>query len=171
VPSAERYRREKAARASRGTTPYRERIASARLERLGLTKSQAEGHPKPSEASVRELFSRSDFEATIYTGVLGDPDNPARTVTFWSDRPTQVRAGRYMRLTRDLREERICPTAFGRKVRRMRPIGGFRPLADPRAVLALIETTARVDIVFEYRGRQRPRRARPTRSRHPRGAR
>lgn len=158
MPDRERYRREKARLAAKGTTPFRERVS--RLERLGLTRSQAEGHPRPGEPSARELFSEPNYEATIFTGVPGDPDNPPRTVTFWTDRPTDVRAGRYMALTRSLREERITREAFRRKVRRMRPIGAFRPLDDPTAVLALIQTTAREDIVFDYRGRARPRRAR-----------
>jgi len=41
-----------------------------------------------------------------------------------------------MALTRALREQRIGADEFRAKVRRMRPIGGFRPLDDPRAVLA-----------------------------------
>jgi hypothetical protein len=165
MPSAKRYRRQKATLASQGTTPFKERVAPKRLERLGVTRSQAAGKPQPGEPSVRELFSAPDFEATIYTGDPGDPANPSRLITFWTDRPSQVRAGRYMRLTRDLREERILPEDFRRRVRRMRPIDGFHPLDDPRAVLALIQTTVREDIVFEYRGRQRPRRARPSQPR------
>jgi hypothetical protein len=68
-----------------------------------------------------------------------------------------------MQLTRALREQWISPEEFRKRVRRMRPIDGFRPLDDPRAVLALIQTTAPSDIVFEYRGRSRPRRSRPRR--------
>ena len=161
APSADRYRREKEQLARRGTTAYSERVF--RLEQLGLTRSQAAGHPRPSETSARELFSQPDYQATIYVGVRGDADNPPRLVSFWTDRPTDVRAGRYMALTRSLREERIAPTDFRRKVRRMRPIAGMRPLDDPEAVLALVQTTAREDIVFEYRGRARPRRARARR--------
>ncbi|MDA8311417.1 MAG: hypothetical protein M0Z46_12555 [Actinomycetota bacterium] len=156
MPSADRYQREKDRLARRGITPYGERVS--RLEALGLTRSQAAGHPRPNETPARELFSQPDYRATIYVGVRGDPDNPPRVISFWTDRPTDVRAGRYMALTRALREERITPTEFRRKVRRMRPIGGMRPLDDPEAVLALIQTTAREDITFEYRGRARPRR-------------
>ena len=155
-PSADRYQREKERLARRGVTPYGERVS--RLEALGLTRSQAAGHPGPSETSARELFSQPDYRATIYTGIRGDADDPPRVVSFWTDRPTDVRAGRYLALTRALREERVTPSAFRRRVRRMRPIGGMRPLDDPEAVLALVQTTAREDIVFEYRGRARPRR-------------
>lgn len=70
-----------------------------------------------------------------------------------------------MQLTRALREERISSEDFRKKVRRMRPIGSMRPLDDPRAVLALIQTTPREDITFEYRGLARSRRARPHRVR------
>ena len=161
MPNADRYRRERDRLARRGTTPFRERVS--RLEALGLTRSQAAGHPGPSETSARELFSQPDYRATIYTGIRGDADDPPRVVSFWTDRPTDVRAGRYLALTRALREERVTPSAFRRRVRRMRPIGGMRPLDDPGAVLALIQTTAREDIVFEYRGRARPRRARARR--------
>lgn len=171
MPSAERYRRQREALIRRGTTPYRQRVAPSRLVRLGLTRTQAEGHPGSGEESVRELFGRPDYEATIYVGTPGDPDNLPRVVTFWTDRPTDVRAGRYMALTRALREERITPEDFRTKVRRMRPIGGMRPLDDPRAVLALIQTTTREDIVFDYRGRARPRRARPSRPHNARGTR
>ena len=163
MPDRERYRREKQRLAQRATTPYAERIS--RLERLGLTRTQAAGHPEPTEPSARELFSRPDYRATFYVGVRGDADNPPRPISFWTDRMTDVRAGRYMALTRALREERITPAAFRRKVRRMRPIGGMRPLDDPEAVLALIQTTVREDIVFEYRGQARPRRAGTRRSR------
>ena len=163
MPSAKRYRGQKLALASRGTTPFKERVAPKRLERLGVTRSQAAGKPQSGEPSVRELFSAPDFETTIYTGTFDDPSNPPRPITFWADRPAQVRGGRYMALTRALREERIEREEFQRRVRRMRPIGGFRPLDDPRAVLALIQVTAPSDIVFEYRGRSRPRRSRPSR--------
>ncbi len=165
MPSAERYRREKERLARRGTTPYRQRVAPSRLARLGLTRTQAEGHPGPSEESVREIFGRSDYEATLYVGTPSDPANLPRAITFWTDRPTQVRAGRFMQLTRALREERISSEDFRKKVRRMRPIGSMRPLDDPRAVLALIQTTPREDITFEYRGLARSRRARPHRVR------
>ncbi len=171
MPSAERYRREKARLARHGTTPYGQRVAPSRLERLGLTRHQAEGHPAPGEQSARELFSRPDYKATIYVGTPADPDNLPRVVKFWTDRPTDVRAGRYMQLTRALREERISPEDFRKKVRRMRPIGGMRPLSDPWAVLALIQTTPREDISFEYRGLARSRRARPKRSRSGRSLR
>jgi len=165
MPGAERYAREKAALAKKGTTPYKERVASARLEKLGLSRSQAEGHAQAGEPSARAVFSAPNFEATIYTGVRGQAGNEPRFVTFWTNRPTQVRAGRYMELTRALREERISRQDFQRKVRRMRPIGGMRPVDDPEVVLALMQTTRREDIVFDYRGRSRPRRARP----RPRG--
>jgi hypothetical protein len=163
MPSAKRYRREKAALANRGTTPFKERTSPARLKKLGLSRSQAAGKPRSGERSARELFSAPDFKATLYTGVVGQVGNGPRTVTFWTDRPTDVRAGRYMALTRALREQRISPDEFHAKVRRMRPIGGFRPLDDPRAVLALIQVTAPSEIVFEYRGRSRARRSRPSR--------
>jgi hypothetical protein len=163
MPAAKRYRREKAALARRGTTPFKERTSPVRLKKLGLSRSQAAGKPRPNEPSVRKLFSASNFETTIYTGTFGDPSDPPRLITFWADRPTQVRGGRYMALTRALREQRIGADEFRAKVRRMRPIGGFRPLDDPRAVLALIQVTAPSDIVFEYRGRSRPRRSRPSR--------
>lgn len=171
MPSAERYRKLKASLARRGTTAYRQRVAPSRLVRLGLSRTQAEGHPAPGEESARELFSLPDYKAIIYVGTPADPANLPRVVTFWTDRPTDVRAGKYMQLTRALREERTSPDDFRRKVRRMRPLGGMQPLSDPRAVLALIQTTPRKDIVFEYRGLARSRRARPKRSRSPRRAR
>ncbi len=168
-PSADRYRREKDRLARRGITPYDERIS--RLEALGLSRSQAAGHPRPNETPARELFSQPDYRATIYTGIRGDADDPPRVVSFWTDRPTDVRAGRYMAHTRALREERVTPIEFHRRVRRMRPIGGMRPLDDPEAVLALVQTTAREDIVFEYRGRARPRRGGRRRQRSTKGGR
>lgn len=163
MPSRERYEREKTALARKGTTAYKQRTAPARLKRLGLTSTQAAGKPRRGERSARAVFARPDFKATIYTGVPGEPGKEPRRITFWTDRPNDVRAGRYMQLTRALREQRISPEEFRKRVRRMRPIDGFRPLDDPRAVLALIQTTAPSDIVFEYRGRSRPRRSRPRR--------
>ncbi len=163
MPSRERYAREKAALARKDTTPYKQRTAPARLRKLSLTSTQAAGKPRRGEAPAREIFSRPDFKGTIYTGVPGEPGNEPRRVTFWTDRQNDVRAGRYMQLTRALREQRISPDAFRKRVRRMRPIAGFRPLDNPRTVLALIQVTAPSDIVFEYRGRSRPRRSRPRR--------
>lgn len=44
MPTAARYAREKAAAAARGTTPYRERIASAARRKPGATRAVLAGH-------------------------------------------------------------------------------------------------------------------------------
>ncbi len=149
MPSRERYEREKAAAARKGTTPYRQRTSPTRLKKLGLTTSQAAGKPRSGEPSARSLFARLDYKATLYTGVPDDPSNLPRRVTFWTDRQNDVRAGMYMQRTRALHEERISHEEFQEKVRRMKPIAGYRPLDDPRAVLALMQTTVPSDIVFD----------------------
>jgi hypothetical protein len=58
------------------------------------------------------------------------------------------RAGRYLALTRLLRENRVSPSAFARRVRRWRPIAGVPLLADPRRVLALLQMGASDDLEF-----------------------
>jgi len=151
MPPAERYRREKEALARHGTSPYKERVS--RGERLGLTASQAAGKPRRGEESASDFLAAPAWTTTFYAA------DPPRTVTITSDRRTAQRVGRYMRLTRDLREERITPDEFRQRVRRRAPIAGLRLLDDPRAVIGLAETTDRDDLIFES-GRSRPRRSR-----------
>ncbi len=151
MPSAERYARQRARAERRGTTPYRQQVD--RGSKLGLSPSQSVGKPHGDEQPASAVLSEADWTATFYAA------DPPRVVTVTTDRHTAQRIGRYMRLTRDLREERISQEAFRERVRRRQPIGGYRLLDDPRAVLALAATTARDDLIFES-GRSRPRRTR-----------
>jgi len=151
VPSAERYAREKARAERRGSTPYRQRID--RGGELGLSPSQSIGKPTRQERPASAILSEARWTATFYAA------SPPRVVPVDTDRRTAQRIGRYMRLTRDLREQRISPEAFRERARRRPPISGYRLLDDPRAVLVLAETTVRDDLIFES-GRSRPRRNR-----------
>jgi hypothetical protein len=151
MPIAVRYAREKARAERRGSTPYRQRVA--RGGELGLTPSQSVGKPHTGEQPASAVLSEAAWTTTFYAA------DPPRAVTVTTDRRTAQRAGRYMQLTRSLREERISPETFRDRVRRRPRIAGYRLLDDPRAVLALAETTSRDDLVFES-GRSRPRRTR-----------
>jgi len=151
MPSAVRYARQKARAERRGSTPYRQRVA--RGGELGLTPSQSVGKPHRGEQPASAILSAAAWTTTFYAA------DPPRVVTVTTDRRTAQRSGRYMQLTRALREERISPESFRERVRRRSPIAGYRLLDDPRAVLALAHTTPRDDLVFES-GRSRPRRNR-----------
>jgi hypothetical protein len=86
-------------------------------------------------------------------------DDPPRLVTVRVDYRTAQRAGRFNALGRTLREARITPEEYVRRARRYQPIGGYQPLADPSAVLALYVASTTDEWIFES-GRQRPRRTR-----------
>jgi hypothetical protein len=89
-------------------------------------------------------------------------DGEAHLITIDTDLHTAQRAGRFNALGRALREARIAPEEYRRRARRYKPIGGYQPLDDPRAVLALYVTSTSDEWVFES-GRQRPRRTRISR--------
>jgi hypothetical protein len=73
-------------------------------------------------------------------------DDPPRFVVIQSPTRGEVRrAGTYQSLTAQLRSGRISPTAFRRRVSRWAPIAGHGFLADPDAVLAIIEARRAAD--------------------------
>jgi len=124
-----------------------------RAERLGLSTSQARGHANANELSLRELQGLPAWTVTF------PADDPPRLVTVRTDYRTAQRIGRYDRTLRQLREGRITPDQFTHYARRVKLIGPFKVVSDPRVALALTETATPEDWVFES-GRQRPRRAR-----------
>jgi hypothetical protein len=66
-------------------------------------------------------------------------------------RRDRSRAGRYADFVGKLDIGRLSPAEFGRRVSRWRPIAGERFLADPDAVLAILEQRRAQDVdVFVY---------------------
>ncbi len=124
-----------------------------RGERLGLSRSQALGHPRQGERAASEVFSEERWVVTFPAG------DPPRLVTIETDLRTAQRANRFNRLGRMFREARITSEEYRRRARRLQPIAGFTPLADPRAFIALTVASSLEEWVFES-GRQRPRRTR-----------
>ncbi len=83
---------------------YARRIAKSK--KVGLSSAQARGHAKPNETLASAVESKKAWTVTVYL------DDPPRPVTLITDRPSSRRAGRYMQLTRQLREARIAPSEF-----------------------------------------------------------
>jgi hypothetical protein len=127
-----------------------------RGERLGLSRTQALGHPRQEERAASEVLSEHRWVVTF------PADHPPRLVTIDTDLHTAKRAGRFNALGRALREARITPEDYRRRARRYKPIAGFEPLSDPRALIAVTVASTRDEWVFES-GRQRPRRPRSSR--------
>ncbi len=124
-----------------------------RGEQLGLSRSQALGHPREGERTAHEVLSEHRWIVTF------PADNPPRLVTIDTDLRTAQRAGRFNALGRALREARITSEDYRRRAHRFKPIAGFEPLSDPRALIALSVASTPEEWVFES-GRQRPRRTR-----------
>jgi hypothetical protein len=124
-----------------------------RGEQLGLSRSQALGHPREGEPTAHDVLSEHRWVVTFPAA------GPARLVTIDTDLRTAQRAGRFNALGRALREARITPEDYRRRARRYMPIAGFEPLSNPRALIALFVASTREEWVFES-GRQRPRRTR-----------
>jgi hypothetical protein len=80
-------------------------------------------------------------------------DDPPRSVVLGGlHRRDRVRAARYAALSSNLVQGRISPAAFRRRVSRWAPIAGHRFLADPDAVVALLEQQRAADQeTFIYR--------------------
>jgi hypothetical protein len=76
------------------------------------------------------------------------PPYPGRVVTDDVSYREAVRIGRYLELTRKLREGRITPADFRARVRRWRPVAGMSFLSDPRRVLALLQLHGSDDLEF-----------------------
>jgi hypothetical protein len=130
-----------------------------RGRRLGLSRAQALGHPAKDERAASEIFSETRWVATFPSyNKKGEP----ALVTIETDFRAFSRARRFNALGKALREARITPEEYRRRARRYQPIGGYQPLADPRAVLALYVTSTTDEWIFES-GRQRPRRTRSSR--------
>ncbi len=111
-----------------------ERSAAYRVEherqlarrRPGETIRQALGHPASS--STLPLIS----------AFLDDP--PRFAVLDNVTRRDAARVGKYENLVRQLRDGKITGDAFRRRVSRWRTVAGHRLLADPEAVLVLLDT-------------------------------
>jgi len=83
-------------------------------------------------------------------------DSPARFVLAEDlSRRDRSRAGRYADLVGKLDAGRIAGAEFRRRVGRWKPIAGERFLADPEAVLAILEQRRAQDVevfVYQLRG-------------------
>ncbi|MGA8725441.1 MAG: hypothetical protein WB565_10390 [Acidimicrobiales bacterium] len=111
------------------------------------------GHPRQGERAASDLFAEERWVVTFPAA------DPARLVTIETDLRTAQRANRFNRLGREFREARITAEEYQRRARRLQPIAGYRPLADPRSFIALVVSSAPEEWIFES-GRQRPRRTR-----------
>jgi hypothetical protein len=87
------------------------------------------------------------------------PPQPGRVVSAEVSYRDAQRVGRYLQLTRELRENRISPDEFRRRVRRWRAVAGLPFLSDPRRVLALVVMGAADDLDFYTTHAQRRRSA------------
>jgi hypothetical protein len=107
------------------------------LRRRGETVRQALSHPRK-----RDTLARWGFP-------VGDPPRWVEAEV----RPRESRRiARYMSLVGQLADGRISKAGFHRKVSRWRPLpNGMRFLADPDAVLAIIEARRAADVeIFSY---------------------
>ncbi len=113
----------------RGTPERRAVDRSTYLRRKaahpGLTARQALGHAAPADVlpSISVMLDHSP-RFVVFEGL--------------SRRDTR-RAARYGALVGQLSERQLSPAAFRRRVSSWRPISGYRFLADPDAVLAILE--------------------------------
>jgi hypothetical protein len=124
------WRRELTRRNTQPGTPERQAVDRVaylrRLERnLGLTARQAAGHPKP------------DDRLPSISLMVEAP--PRFLVVEGLSRADTRRAARYEGLVGQLRDGKITPATFERRVSSWRPIAGYRFLSDPYAVLAILE--------------------------------
>jgi hypothetical protein len=95
------------------------------LRQPGLTARQATGHPKAT-----------DRPPVISVFVA----NPARQVVLEGlSRADLSRAAKYDNAVSELGRGRLAPASFRRRFSAWRPIAGYRLLADPNAVLALLD--------------------------------
>jgi hypothetical protein len=150
MPDAARHVRDKRRLAALGTTPHRLRVerTQGRIERATgqrISRRHAAGHVPSGAKSVGRLLAERLYLASWLT--VGPPE-PGRLVTLEVSYSEARRAGRYWDLVRQLREGRISPVAFRRRVVRWLPIAGSRLLADPRGVLALLVMGAGDDVAF-----------------------
>jgi len=108
-----------------------------------ITARQALGHPKTG-----------DVLPTISLMV----DDPPRFIVIEAlNRRDLRRAGRYDNLVNQLNEGRITSASFERRVGTWRPIAGYTFLADPDAVLAILEERRAADLeVFHYESGRAP---------------
>jgi hypothetical protein len=97
---------------------------AARGERLGYSRGQSVGHPEPGDEPVSQVTV-----GPVPFPIEG-PDGPM----LYTDPLTHAdarRAGRVDALARQLRYGEIGPAEYRRRVARMRPIVGQKPLSDP----------------------------------------
>jgi|GEM_PF-4767564 hypothetical protein len=141
-----------------------------------LTRNSAQGAEERAAvyrvAAERRLAKHPELSARQALGHEAPGDVPP-TISFYAAEPARLvtvegasrrdarRAGVYMRASRDLVDGRIEPKAFERRFRRWKPIAGRQPLADPHAVVALVEhlRAGEEEILFDS-GRSRPGRRR-----------
>lgn len=178
----------------------RARLAAGDPERLTLARAQRIGNPnlrREALAAVRraQYLTRRAARPTVSarTALGHAPSGSAQpTATFFAipesggaarllvgvevSRADLRRVGRYLHVARDLREGRIAPRVFERRVSRWKPIGVLGPpefagryrfVSDPATALALAQRAVDegvVEWVDSGRSRPRPRRL-STRSR------
>ena len=107
-----------------------------RDRKIGPTAREALGHQKPGRRPPQISFFAEG--------------PPRRIVIEGLTRRDVRRAARYDAFVSNLANGRISAVDFRRKIRAWRPIAGFRFLAEPDAVLALIDELRAADIELFY---------------------
>jgi len=108
-----------------------------RESRPDLTARQALGHPSSKDKAPKISL------------MVDDP--PRFVILEGLNRADLRRAGRYDHYVQQLDTGRITGASFQRRIRTWRPIAGYRFLADPDAVLAILENLRATDHeVFVY---------------------
>jgi hypothetical protein len=129
-------------RNTRPGTPERQAVdrityLRRRESRPDLTARQSLGHPSSKD------------QAPKISLMVEDP--PRFVVLEGLNRADLRRAGRYDHYVQQLDTGRITGASFQRRIQTWRPIAGFRFLADPDAVLAILENLRATDHeVFVY---------------------
>jgi hypothetical protein len=119
--------------------------------RRGNTKKGTRGRQAVDRATrLSRRQRRPDVSAREALGHRSKKNRPAQISLMVADPPRFIiietfnrtdlhRAGRYDHLVNLLAARRIAPSAFERRVNSWRPIAGERFLADPEAVLTLLD--------------------------------
>jgi hypothetical protein len=157
MPSRERYQRERAAAATRGSTPHKERVDRVQRIAPDTTRSQAGGHPAPGEQPLSIVFGPGYASLPLF---VETPEGGGRVLQVDDlSRNEAHRVGRHLAMLQALQQGRLAPDEFRRRARRMRPVREHRLVSDPRVALTLVIRTDARDFQYES-GRRRPRRPR-----------
>ena len=171
-PKPDRLPRELGRKANRAATPRKrppdDLVAAARRGLLtrSNTKPGTKGRQAADQVTYRSRVAERALGETARQRLGVVPTERSMPAMFddpprWEelDRLTRLEArrlGRYWHLVRELAPGRLSPLTFQRRVLSWQPLRGERLLADPTAVLALLEVRRAGDqeLFFYERGRR-----------------